>query len=350
MATRVRSYSKINLGLAIGPLRPDGFHSLTTLYQTLALHDVVTVDLKSSSRTKSETEIRCTSNSKKVPLYGSNTAVKMLQAALKTLQIQGDIDLHIQKNLPVQGGLGAGSANAVAALIALEIELKKSLPDAQLTAPDRLRLAAEIGSDVPLFLLGGTVLGLNHGEEVYPFPDLPQTPAVVVIPPVGVSTPQAFSDWDKLPQNKLTPSDNSDRLNMLSRVLSSAFAPTGASGVLPLSFANDTEQDLAGNPLLALVRTGIENDFEQVVFPLHTSLRALKRLLAGPESADGQAVYAALSGSGSALFGLYKSEADAQAAQQRVMEFAAKELPGTEALLTRTIQRDAYWRQMILQD
>jgi 4-diphosphocytidyl-2-C-methyl-D-erythritol kinase len=100
----------------------------------------------------------------------------------------------------------------------------------------------------------------------------------------------------------------------------------------------DVSGDLAENPLLALVRTGIENDFEEVVFSQHPSLRSTKRDLMG--SSRESALYAALSGSGSALFGLYKSQADARAAQHRVQQH------GTKAILTETLPRRAYWPTM----
>jgi 4-diphosphocytidyl-2-C-methyl-D-erythritol kinase len=96
--------------------------------------------------------------------------------------------------------------------------------------------------------------------------------------------------------------------------------------------------DLAENTLLALVRTGVENDFERVVFPAYPSLREIKRQLMGTGS--GAALYAALSGSGSALFGLYRSEADARAAQQRVQN------AGIKALITKTLPRSDYWTRM----
>jgi 4-diphosphocytidyl-2-C-methyl-D-erythritol kinase len=96
--------------------------------------------------------------------------------------------------------------------------------------------------------------------------------------------------------------------------------------------------DLAENTLLSLVRTGVENDFERVVFPAYPSLREIKRLLMGTDS--GSALYAALSGSGSALFGLYRSEADARAAQQCVQN------AGTKALITKTLPRAEYWTRM----
>src|SRR5207302_4957987 len=85
------------------------------------------------------------------------------------------------------------SANAVATLLGLERALRKSLPSAQ-----RLKIAAEVGSDLPLFLVGGTVLGMGRGEQVYPLADFPATACVVVMPEVGVSTPKAFAEWDRL--------------------------------------------------------------------------------------------------------------------------------------------------------
>ncbi len=191
MGTRVRSHSKINLGLAIGPSRPDGFHALTTLYQTLELHDLVTVSATLLNSTK-PTSIRLTSNHPGVPTDTRNTAWRMVEKALAKLGVATEVHIDIEKRLPVQGGLGAGSANAIAALIGLEQEI-----GLQLSAPDRLELAAEIGSDVPLFLIGGTILGLGRGEEVYPLPDLPSYECVVATPDVSVSTPQAFRDWDE---------------------------------------------------------------------------------------------------------------------------------------------------------
>ena len=112
---------------------------------------------------------------------------------MAALKAKGRVVIEIEKRLPVQGGLGGASGNAVAALLALERALKK-----ELSGPERLRIAAEVGSDLPLFLVGGTVLGVGHGEEVYPLPDLPATPCVVVTPEIGVSTPKAFADWDRM--------------------------------------------------------------------------------------------------------------------------------------------------------
>ena len=345
MPTLVRSHSKINLGLAIGPARPDGYHGLATLYQTLALYDRVTV----SARRSPATRITLTTNHPFVPPDARNTAWKMVERALTRMAVTAEVVLHIDKQLPVQGGMGAGSANAAAALLGLEHELGLTLPE-----PDRLSLAGEVGSDVPLFLVGGAVLGLGRGEQVSPMPDLPATPCVIAVPGVGVSTPRAFRDWDELRATRLTGNPQPDTLGKLSHVYASAFrvnhpdtaADTGTSGIVRGPGAEkqqlsqgSTRHDLAENPLLALVRTGIENDFEQVVFPQYPLLREIKHELMGIGS-DSSAVYAALSGSGSALFGLYRSRSEAQAAQQRV------QASGCKAILTETLPRQEYWRTM----
>ncbi len=369
MPTTVRSFSKINLGLAIGPPRPDGFHSLTTLYQTLAAHDLVTVE----ARPAASTAIRLISNNARVPTDDRNTAHKSASLALKALNTTAEVHIHIEKRLPVQGGLGAGSANAVASLIALEIELQKH-GIAPLPGPEKLRIAAQVGSDVPLFLIGGAVLGVGRGEEVYPLPDLPPTHCVLALPDIGVSTPQAFRDWDArryaggIEQNELrdmhapfaawnpapasadplTASHPSDRLNVLSRALAAALCEPHSSGVFTL------DEDLAAktgspaslsvrkNPLLTLVRTGIENDFEEVVFPNHPLFGQIKRVLTASEDPEHAALYASLSGSGSALFGLYGNAEAASAAELRLSKL------GVRSLRTETLPRDEYWRKMLV--
>src|ERR1039458_10358474 len=111
---------------------------------------------------------------------------------MQALNAKGRVVIDIEKRLPVQGGLGGASGNAVATQLALERVLKKPLP-----AVERLRIAAEGGSDLPLFLVGGTVLGVGRGEQVYPLEDLPATACVVVTPEVGVSKPNAFGEWGR---------------------------------------------------------------------------------------------------------------------------------------------------------
>ncbi len=355
MSTTVRSHAKINLGLYIGAPRQDGFHALTTVYQTLESHDLVTVNAEPAGATN----LKVTSNDARVPVDGRNTAWKMAELGLKALGISAEVEIHIEKRLPVQGGLGAGSANAVAALVGLEAELGMvELPysesanqrvKGQSRQTRRLEIAAQVGSDVPLFLIGGAVLGLDHGQEAHPLPDFESVWCVVALPPVGVSTPQAFRDWDALCATEgLTADASEDRLEKLSRAYASAFAGaiprgqhgSGSSGVSTLG------GDLAGPQESALVRTGIsswiQNDFERVVFPQHPSLAKIKRLLAAAGTPEA-ALYASLSGSGSALFGLYLTRGDAQAAQNRLTA------AGVESQITRTLPRSEYWANMIVQ-
>jgi 4-diphosphocytidyl-2-C-methyl-D-erythritol kinase len=390
MPTSVRSYSKINLGLAIGATRPDGFHALTTLYQTLDAHDLITVTAKPAG----SSHIALTSNEERVPTDHRNTAWKAASLALKALGVTAEVAIHIDKRLPVQGGLGAGSANAVAALVGLELELQKH-SIAPLSAIERFRIAADIGSDVPLFLVGGAVLGVGRGEEVYPLSDLPVTHCVVALPEAGISTPQAFRDWDALhsvgriernaardmgapaaswnmgPQSagnragsaaaiaeshsgdllirdSLTQGGRSDKLNELSKTLAAALCEPHSSGVFTLGggLAESSESLKSSeglkDPLLALVRTGIENDFEEVVFPKHPSLGEIKRVLAASDVPEHAALYASLSGSGSAVFGLYRTNEAAEAAVGRL------ESHGIRWLLARTLTREQYWAGMLV--
>jgi 4-diphosphocytidyl-2-C-methyl-D-erythritol kinase len=352
MSVRVRSFAKINIGLCIGALREDGFHELLTVYQTIGLHDVLRMSLRSGKGI----EIRC--SDPRVPTGESNTCYRIVEKALGALKAKGRVVIEIEKRLPVQGGLGGASSNAVAALVGLERALKKSLP-----AEERLQIAAEVGSDLPLFLAGGTVLGVGRGEEVYPLEDLPASACVVVTPDVGVSTPKAFAGWDrargqyeavfpelrkvfaevqelaqmrpfpdqiaklKETESKLTPRSHSDRMNELGRGLS-AWLSESYSGA---PFRRGRRE----NPLLELVRAGIKNDFEQVVFPEYPELSEAKSAL---ERAG--AKYASLSGSGSSLYGLFASRQSAGIAAAKLRK------QGWAAQATDTLTRRRYWRQV----
>jgi len=372
MPVTVRSFAKINLGLNIGSLRPDGFHDLRTVYQTIALHDVIHVQVGRG------TGIEIVCEDPRVPKDASNTCYRVAERALEALRARGRVLITIEKRLPVQGGLGAGSGNAAATLIALEQALKKNLP-----AGERLRIAAAVGSDLPLFLVGGTVLGIGHGEEVYPLPDLPATVCVVATPEVGVSTPRAFADWDAMMSPTLRPSvgeghDISGAANISQNVVALAAAGTaehrsartaadGPSHVsradggpkltppLPsdrmIQFGRAVSAWLSGQPLsgvpvsrgrgraetslLDLVRTGIENDFEQVVFPKYPELREVKSVLAGAG-----AFYASMSGSGSSVYGLFRSRAAGLKAAARLQR------DGIPAATTTTLTRRQYWNKI----
>jgi 4-diphosphocytidyl-2-C-methyl-D-erythritol kinase len=394
MTVSVRSFAKINLGLRIGAARGDGFHELLTVYQTIALHDVIRVGVERGSGL----EIRCTDA--RVPKDESNTCWRIVEKALGFFETKRRVVIKIEKRLPVQGGLGGASANAVAALLGLERALRKSL-----SADERFRIAAEVGSDLPLFLVGGTVLGVGRGEQVYPLPDLPAMACVMVTPAVAVSTPKAFAEWDRLVQGlkspslsrtdaarkrrsstesqasemgvdekraerssawphsarsvrsgqaheggrrhtadgdtgisgqaKLTVRDGSDKMNELGWAIS-AWLSEVFSGRSARQPSGAPSRGRAENPLLALVRAGIENDFERVVFPAHPELGEGKRAL---ERAG--AKYASLSGSGSTLYGLFASREATQRAELTLRKL------GWAAQATTTLTRRQYWRRML---
>jgi 4-diphosphocytidyl-2-C-methyl-D-erythritol kinase len=393
MTVTMRSFAKINLGLRVGAARDDGFHELLTVYQTISLHDVIRV----SAGRGSGIEIRC--DDPRVPRDPSNTCWRIAERAMAALQAKARVVIEIEKRLPVQGGLGGASTNAVATLLGLERAFGKSLP-----ASERLRIASEVGSDLPLFLVGGTVLGVGRGEQVYPLPDLPAMASIVVTPEIGVSTPKAFADWDrskgrkpvspaspdpalngcastelhgevalpdaqpselgpargarsnsaasrenrdaraKIPASrkqdgkrdaradrKLTASKVSDRMEELGRGLSAWLSEPYSSAPWPFG----ARRGQAGNPLLWLVRAGIENDFEEVVFPEYPELCKAKGALV-----RAGAKYASLSGSGSTLYGLFESRA---AAVRGVIRLRKQ---GWAAQAATTLPRAAYWRRM----
>ena len=374
MRITVRSFAKINLGLRIGPPRPDGFHELLTVYQTIGLHDVIRVSVERGAGI----EIRCADP--RVPRDASNTCYRVVESAMAAVRAKGRVVINIEKRLPVQGGLGGASANAVATLLALERALRKSLP-----AVERLRIAAEVGSDLSLFCVGGTVLGVGRGEQVYPLADFPSVACVVVTPEIGVSTPKAFAEWDRRQglEPLLSGGADADLKARSSTLVNGADDPTsgkigekwgipkdkisdegvhphtGSTAVgskLTASTASDRMNELgyglsawlsewysgapfrrgrAENPLLALDRAGIENDFEQVVFPEYPELGEAKRALV-----RAGAKYASLSGSGSTLYGLFASRQAAASAVKKLRK------AGWAAQVTMTLTRTAYWRQI----
>lgn len=192
----VRAAAKINLHLAVGAPRPDGFHPLDTVYHALGLHDAVTVTPSATPGVRLSLTAEPYVDAAGVPLDGTNIvarAAELLAARLGVDLARVGVDVHIAKTIPVAGGMAGGSADAGAALLALHRLWDGTLTDAELAV-----VAADLGSDVPFALVGGTARGLGRGEIVEPVADRGSHHWVVVPSEVGLSTPAVYRHFDAL--------------------------------------------------------------------------------------------------------------------------------------------------------
>ncbi len=190
-AVTVRAAAKVNLVLVVGPARADGFHPLDTVYQAISLYDDVRVteaDAWSVSVTPIG-DVDCSG----VPLDEANIALRAGRLLTAHHGTAGAAHVEIHKGIPVAGGLAGGSADAAATLVALD-----RLWDLGTTDDDLLALAAELGSDVPFALLGGSAHGLGRGELVEPVADEGSYWWVVVPSEQGLSTPAVYAELDRL--------------------------------------------------------------------------------------------------------------------------------------------------------
>lgn len=187
----VRAAAKINLHLGVGAVRPDGFHPLATVYQAVGLYDDVRVAEADAW------EVTVTGEGHvalaEVPQDASNIAIRAGLALARHHGIELAARIEIHKGIPVAGGLAGGSADAAATLLALD-----RLWSLQTSDEDLLRLAGELGSDVPFALLGGAATGHGRGELVEPLPDNGSWWWVVVGNPTGLSTPAVYRHFDEL--------------------------------------------------------------------------------------------------------------------------------------------------------
>lgn len=281
----LRAFAKINLSLRIKDARPDGYHDVQTILQGIDLVD----RLKIAAR-RGPFEIRC--NAPGVPLDRTNLVWKAAQLLWLRAGWDGeprDTLVTLQKNIPMQAGLGGGSSNAAAALVGLARVWKLRVPDDRMFA-----MAADLGSDVPYFLVGGTALGLGRGEEVFPLEDLPRLWVVLVFPPFGVSTRDAYGWLDE-----------------------------GRGGREGFSRAPSESPSRPLFPHLCLA-----NDLEAPVIRRHPVIGLLAHRLA-----ERGALVAAMSGSGSTVFGVFRSEAGAVAAARALRK------DGVRVLKTRFLPR-----------
>lgn len=299
---RVRALAKINLDLRVLGLRPDGYHELRTVFQTVSLYDTVEIAFTPARRTS----IAVASN---VEIPGANIMERAAELALEAMRAPGRVELRLTKRIPMGAGLGGGSSDAAAVLLALPVLAGKALALETL-----MEAAAALGSDVPFFLLGGTAVALGRGTELYPLPDRPPDFGLLVAPAIHVSTSEAYRDLDAVGLDAPRDLTSVALQNMISSFQSIVW-------------------EHGGTPSQRLGR----NDFETVVFARYPRLKALKRQL---EMLG--ATPAMLSGSGSALFGLFGGRREAGRAAG---SFGKDEVFPVQ-LVTRRGYRGLWWRQL----
>ena len=186
---RVRVPAKINLHLGVGPLRPDGFHELNTVYHAISLFDELRASHGDTLTLTMEGE-----GAGEIALDETNLVIRAARALARHARVPAFARLHLRKSIPLAGGLAGGSADAAAALVACDTLWGTGVPRDELAG-----IGAEIGSDVPFLLHGGTALGTGHGEAVSPILARPTTwHWVVAIADGGLATPDVYRELDRL--------------------------------------------------------------------------------------------------------------------------------------------------------
>lgn len=282
------AFAKINLDLRILSVRPDGFHDLKTIFQSLALHDVMTFTTR-----KGPFAIEC--DDPNIPTDERNLIWRAASLLWRTAGRRGDRPrdavVGLRKRIPASAGLGGGSANAAMAILGLTRTWNLDVD-----VPTMSRLAAGVGADVPFFLVGGTALGLGRGDDIYPLVDLPRTHVVLVRPPLGVSSAEAYGWYDNEPRRR--------RREPARKILTGSW------------------------PAWAI---NLRNDLEPAVTARHPTIGRIKQALM-----SAGAVQAAMTGSGSTVFGLFER----QDAARRTAAALAR--PGWLVVSTRTLSRAEY--------
>jgi 4-diphosphocytidyl-2-C-methyl-D-erythritol kinase len=257
---RLRALAKINLDLRVLGKRDDGYHELRTIFQTISLADTIEIAFTPGRKTAIKLH-----DPAAIP---DNLVERAARAVMDAARTTGRVEIRLHKRIPMGAGLGGGSSDAAAILLALPVLAGRALPPAELSG-----IGQSLGSDVPFFLLGGAAVGIGRGTELFPLPDSPAHAALLVAPSVHVSTPEAYRRLGE----RLTHASRDTKIHDFQ---SHAW--------------NLQNWDTAGN------------DFEEVVFEQHPGLASLKKGLIrlGAE-------VAMMTGSGSAVFGLFQSGAAA---------------------------------------
>lgn len=190
--------AKTNLALSVGPLRPDGFHETATVFQAVSLYDEVEVRRRSAGSGITLTvEGR---DAEKVPTDDTNLAWRAAQLIADELDIEPDLDIRITKAIPVAGGMAGGSADAAATLLACDVLWRAGLTKERLDT-----LAAQLGSDVPFALFGGTAVGTGRGENLTSAMSRGVYHWVFALAEKGLSTPRVYAEFDRLQTGREVP-------------------------------------------------------------------------------------------------------------------------------------------------
>jgi 4-diphosphocytidyl-2-C-methyl-D-erythritol kinase len=311
MTTRratLRTPAKINLDLRVLGKRPDGYHELRTVFHTISLADRIEIAFTRARRT--EIEIAST-----VTIDGPNLVEKAARLVLDHLKIHGRVEFRLKKKIPMGAGLGGGSTNAAAVLLALP-----ALAGGKRIGIEALaEMGTSLGSDIPFFLYGGAAMGAGRGEELYPLPDIKLGPMLLVCPEVHSSTPEAYRALAR---------------PALTSILSSRDTNNFRSSVW----------DLAGG--LSSGQSALcVNDFESVVFSRYPQLAKIKGQLLKLGGMP-----ALMSGSGSSLFGVFRTSETRERARVAIEKsrVTSKERIFAVTLLSRS-RYEQMWRRQLLE-
>ncbi len=258
----IESPAKVNLFLRVLKKRDDGYHEVVSVIQPISLYDEISIEVGSGEG------IRVGCNSPEVPTDRTNLAYKAAELFLKITGLKSSIRVEIVKNIPVGAGLGGGSSDAAAVLIGLNDLLKAGVVQKRL-----MEIGAELGSDVPLFMLKGSVVATGRGEVLRPI-ELPRYQYILINPGFSVSTEWAYANLDltkRSEDNTLTYSEEPFRGEELF-----------------------TDADKLSKSLV--------NDLEAVTAPRYPDISRFKKMLI-----ELGACGALMSGSGPTVFGVYKS-------------------------------------------
>jgi len=293
---RIPAFAKVNLRLNVLGKRPDGYHELRTVFQTISLHD--TLRFRASRKPGIQLEI-AGNDQLSGEAVEKNLVYRSVDALRGELKIKSGVEIQLTKRIPAGRGMGGGSSDAAAALLGYLQFLRRRLDSDRLLA-----IAAGLGADVPFFLLGGRALGVGKGDEIYPLPDVPRLMLVVVSPKdIHVPTPDAYR-WLHAPE-----------LASLTK------------------FAANRKLFEFCALCWSVQGTALSNDFEAAVFRHYPRLARIRRALL-----QGGASEALLAGSGSAVFGVFPSPAKARRA---VVGF-----PHDQTFVCESVSRARYARLM----